>query len=175
MAKPKAIKTAAVAVAVPQDHDQVVHFIAEIGQRQRERVRIEAVMNDELAAIRQKWEAEALPHAERIRALSQGVHVWCEANRARLTQGGKVKHFQFASGEVKWRLPPPSVVLRGVEVVLQHLKALRLDRFIRLKEEVNKEAILLEPEQVRNIPGITIRQEEQFVVSPFETELEEVA
>ena len=76
---------------------------------------------------------------------------------------------------MKWRRPPPSVVLRGIETVLQHLKALRLDRFIRTKEEVNKEAILLEPDQVRNVPGITIKQEEQFVVQPFETALEEVA
>jgi phage host-nuclease inhibitor protein Gam len=52
---------------------------------------------------------------------------------------------------------------------------MRLERFIRLKPEVNKEAILNEPEAVRDVPGLSIKQDESFSIEPFETALEEVA
>lgn len=171
----KKIKQEAAAYPVPQNRDAVVEAIAEIGRRQRERDRIQATMNDELAGIRQRYEEEALPHAQAIHEIALGVQTWCEANRAELTQGGKVKHAALASGEVKWRMRPPSVSIRCLEKVLEALKGLKLDRFIRTKEEVNKEAILAEPETVENIKGITVSQKEDFVIVPFETELEEVA
>lgn len=163
------------AYPVPRTKDEAVEAIAEIGRRQRERTRIETAMNDELAAIRQQWETQAAPHLEAIKALSGGVQLWCEIHRDDLTQNGKVKFARLASGEVNWRLRPPSVAIRSVEVVIGFLKQARLDRFIRIKEEVNKEAILCEPEAVQHIKGITITQREDFVIKPFETELEEIA
>jgi len=63
------------------------------------------------------------------------------------------------------------VRVTGVDAVLDFLRRLGLDRFIRRKEEINREAILNEPEAVACIPGITISQAEDFVVSPFEVEL----
>jgi len=46
-------------------------------------------------------------------------------------------------------------------------------RFIREKEEVNKEAILNEQDAVKHVPGISISQGEDFMVVPFEVELTE--
>ncbi|MDY0019843.1 MAG: host-nuclease inhibitor Gam family protein [Anaerolineae bacterium] len=176
MAKKSAakIKQQALDYPIPQTRDQVVEAIAEIGRRQRERDRIQAAMNDELAAIRERYEVEALPHTETIKGLTNGVQIYCEANRDKLTAAGKSKTVAFASGEVKWRVTTPKVVVRGVETVLQTLKSLRLTRFIRTKEEINKEAILADPEAIRHVKGITISQSENFVIVPFETELEEV-
>ena len=160
---------------MPQSREEAVEAIAEIGRKQRERIRIQTTMNDELAAIRQKYEVEAKPHADEIQRLTEGVHTWCEANRDTLTQSGKVKTANLASGEVRWRMRPPSVAARGLDKVLEALRALKLNRFIRVKEELDKEAILAEPEAVQHIKGISISQKEDFVIVPFETELEEVA
>lgn len=168
------LKAAASAVQVPQNRDQVAQAIANIGAAQRERVRIEAAMNDAIAALRTKFEAQAEPYNDTIQSLRAGVQIWCEANRVALTQGGKVKFAQFASGEVRWRLTPKSVAVRGVDAVIERLKALGLNRFVRTKEEVNKENILAEPEAVEGVPGITLSQREEFVIEPFETKLEEV-
>jgi phage host-nuclease inhibitor protein Gam len=63
--------------------------------------------------------------------------------------------------------------VRGAEAVLDALRRAGLSRFIRTKDEVNKEAILNEPEAVARIPGISISQGEDFVVTPFEAELAE--
>jgi phage host-nuclease inhibitor protein Gam len=169
------VKTDAVQYPVPQTRDDVTSAIAMIGAHQRERDRIQAAMNDELSRIRERFEAEAKPHADVISQLTKGVHLYCEAHRDEITKGGKVKTHTFASGEVKWRLRPPSVVLRGADAVLDALKALKLDRFVRVKEEVNKDAILADPEAVAGVKGISVRQTEDFVVQPWDTELEEVA
>jgi phage host-nuclease inhibitor protein Gam len=176
MSRPAArLKTDACVVKIPQSKEDVIDAIAAIGRHQRERIRIEAAMNDELAQVRESWEKQAAPHLETIRSLTTGVHLWCEANRAALTQDGKVKYAHLASGDVKWRMTPPKVTIRVIENVLETLKQLGLTRLIRVKEEVNKEAVLAEPETVAHIKGIVISQKEEFIVQPFETELEEVA
>jgi phage host-nuclease inhibitor protein Gam len=171
----KKVKSEAVPYLVPQDKDQASEFISEIGRLQRERDRIEADMNDEIAKIKERYEAEALPHAERIKQLSSGVQLWCEANRDELTQEGKVKYAVLASGKINWRNRPSKVTVRGAEAVIQTLKAMGLGRFVRTIEEVNKEAMLLEPEVAKKVPGITISKGEDFVITPHETQLEEVA
>lgn len=168
------LKQDAATFPVPQHRDQVIEAIAQIGRRQRERMRLETLMNDDLAKVREAWEKQAAPHLEAIRELQRGVQIWCEANRDLLTQGGKVKYAHLASGEVKWRLTPPKVVIRAAENVLEYLKKASLHHLIRVKEEPNKEAILAEPESVMGIKGINISQREEFVIRPFETELEEV-
>ncbi len=177
MSRPAAVrvKQDAAAFRVPQHRDEVIEAIAEIGRRQRERTRIETAMNDDLAKVREAWERQAAPHLERIKELSRGVQLWCEVHRDALTQGGKVKFARLASGEIKWRLTPPKVVIRALDAVVEALKQAHLDRLIRIKEEPNKEAILNEPEAVEGIKGITITQKEDFVIVPFETELEEIA
>lgn len=176
MSRPAArIKQNAADFAVPQHRDQVIEAIAKIGRHQRERTRIETLMNDELAKVRKAWEVQAAPHLDAIRELQRGVQIWCEANRELLTQGGKVKYAHLASGEVKWRMTPPKVMIRAAENVLDYLKQAGLHRFIRFKEEPNKEAILAELEAVAHVKGIAISQREEFVITPFETKLEEVA
>lgn len=169
------IKQAASAVFIPQTREQTSEAIREIGERQRELARLTADMNDEIAQVKERWEAAAEPHKIRIAALQQGVQIWSEANRDAITQNGKTKTAAFTTGEVAWRLRPPSVVVRGAEAVLDQLRKLGLKRFIREREEVNKEAILNEPEAVAHVAGITISQGEDFIVTPFETELTEVA
>ncbi|MEC9342674.1 MAG: host-nuclease inhibitor Gam family protein, partial [Pseudomonadota bacterium] len=67
---------------------------------------------------------------------------------------------------------PPRVTVRGQDAVIEALRAIGLGRFIRIKEEVNREALLAEPDVARSVAGISIGSEgEDFVVEPFEEEL----
>lgn len=163
------------AAYVPQSIEEVTEAIAQIGIAQRARARIEAEMNDELAKVKERYEMQAKPHSEVIAEFRRGVQLYCEAHRDELTRGGKSKTVNLASGEVKWRMRPPSVVVRGADLVIELLRSMGLCRFLREKVEVNKEAILAEPDAVRDVPGISIRQGEDFVVLPYESQLEEVA
>lgn len=174
MSNPARIKKAAVAVPVPSSRDEVSRDIAALGQQQRELARLEAAMNDELAEVKEKWEKLADPHRQKIGALTTGVQVWCEAHRGELLKGD-AKTAAFPAGEVQWRVRPPRCAIRGAEAVLDTLRRLGLSRFIRSKEEINKDAILNEPDAVKGVAGISIEQGEDFVIKPFEAEMTEAA
>ena len=173
--KPARQKVAAVAHWVPQSRDEVNAAIAELGRHQRDRIRIEAAMNDEQAAVKAKYEAQAKPLGERVAELVRGIHLWCEANRAVLTKDGKVKFHDFATGQVKWRFTPWAVALTGVEAVIELLKEKALQKYIRTTEAVDKEALLKDRDEVgKTIPGVTFKQKEEFAVVPAESQIEAV-
>ncbi|HGU0933965.1 TPA: host-nuclease inhibitor Gam family protein [Escherichia coli] len=171
MAKPaKRIKSAAAAY-VPQNRDAVITDIKRIGDLQREASRLETEMNDAIAEITEKFAARIAPIKTDIETLSKGVQGWCEANRDELTNGGKEKTANLVTGDVSWRQRPPSVSIRGVDAVMETLERLGLQRFIRTKQEINKEAILLEPKAVAGVAGITVKSGiEDFSIIPFEQE-----
>jgi len=56
--------------------------------------------------------------------------------------------------------------------VIETLNRLGLSQFVRSKEEINKEAILNEPEAVKGVAGITVvTGVEDFVITPFEQDV----
>ena len=111
-----------------------------------------------------------------IERLSKGLQTWCEAHRDELTKDGKAKTHRFAAGTVSWRARPPKVSIRGAAKVLEFLVKQKLTRFIRVRREIDKEAMLKEPVVAAEVPGVRIGSGgEDFVIKPFETELEEVA
>lgn len=167
------IKTEAAAVAF-QNREEVNEAIAQIGAAQRERNRIDTAMNEELAAVRARHEQEAAPHAAVIETMKHGIHIWAEAHRDDLTRDGRTKTVKLAAGEFSWRTRPPRVRITGEGIVIQALRKLGLDRFIRTKEEIDKTAILADPDAVSTVKGISLSQGEDFVIKPFETEIEEV-
>ncbi len=131
-------------------------------------------MNDQIAALKEQAEAEAAPLKERVKALTEGLKIWAEANRDALTNGGKVKFADLGTGKVSWRFRPPAVKFSRarVEEVLERLKSLGLQRFIRTVEEVDKNAMLADRDAARAVQGVTIASEgEDFIVEPFEAEL----
>ena len=168
----KRIKAKAQAYA-PQTKDDCVADIKKLGDLSRDRVRAQADMNDEIAVITKRYSERLDSLSERIDTLQGGIQTWAEAHRDELTGGGKVKTANLITGEVSWRQRPPSVGVRGAEAVIETLKKLGLGRFVRGREEVNKEAILNEPDAVRGIAGITlVTGVEDFVITPFEQEVE---
>ncbi len=173
--KPKS-KRAAVTVNVPQTRDDANTAIRLIGIDQRELARIEADMNDELAAVRERYEANASPLRDAIQSRIDGVQIWAEANRAQLTNGYKVKTVALTSGELVWRMNTPSVRLTLPEdEVIANCEAAGLEECIRRTPSLDKNAIKANPDEAQHIDGIRIGQSESFVVVPFEVELAEVA
>ncbi|ELJ9127833.1 host-nuclease inhibitor Gam family protein [Salmonella enterica] len=169
MAK-KVTKMKGTAETAPQTRDEVSRDIRKLGDEQREAIRLEAAMNDEIAAITERYTPLIEAHKKSIKALFKGISDWCKTNRDELTNGGKTKTANLTTGNVSWRLGNPSCsVSRDVEPVLDMLHRLGLERFIRTKEEVNKEAVLADPAAVKGIVGITVKQAtESFYVDPFE-------
>lgn len=162
---------------VAQSKDDVVAHIKEIGDLGRDRDRLAATMNDGIAKLQQEYAEAAAPLNERIESLQVSVQTWCDANRETITDGNKVKYADFVTGMVKWRINPPKVSVTGMDAVLALLEANPdLVRFVRVKKEVNKDAILNEPELFTGgaVPGIKISQgAEFFVIEPHDQGLAE--
>ena len=147
-------KTAQVYACNSREEAQIA--IKQLGDLQREHARITTELNDAIARI---TEAEA-PRLDALRqrmdTLQAGVQTWCEANREQLCGKGKTAN-----------------LITGEESVIDLLKRMALGRFVRTREQVNKEAILNEPEAIAGVPGIkVVSGVEDFVITPFELDTE---
>ena len=74
------------------------------------------------------------------------------------------------------RLKREKDTLRGVKDIIDRLKKLKLTQFIRRIEEIDKEAMLKDPDTAAAVEGVKIGSGgEDFVITPSKTELDEVA
>lgn len=167
------VKTPGANLPVPQDDDAAREAVRLIGEMRRQLMRLEADMNDGIAKLQESYGNTAAPLQEELDAAIEGLRIYAEANRERLTRGGKVKYHRFSTGEIAWRKRPQKVNLRKVEDVINAIKAAGLaKKFLRTKEEVNKDAMLDDPETAGAIKGVSIGSAgEDFIVEPGETEL----
>ncbi|EIG26719.1 host-nuclease inhibitor Gam family protein [Haemophilus paraphrohaemolyticus] len=155
-----------------QTQDEVAMAIKQIGDLEREQVRLSTLQADEKAVVDEKYMEKLTALKEQVKPLQKAVQAFCESRRLELTNGGKQKTAYFTTGEVQWRAKPPAVVAKGIDSILESLRNLGLFRFIRTKEELNKEAMLAEPEVARSISGVTIREDvEEFVIKPNDEEV----
>lgn len=158
-------------VQTPQTMAEVQSHIRTIGDLQRQHGRLAADLNDKIAALTDEAAPKLKALSESVIATQKGVQAYCEAHREELC--GKGKTANLVTGEVQWRLRPPSVKVTGAEAVLAWLKTMGMQGFVRSKDEVNKEAMLNEQEKAKAVPGVTIVTGiEDFVIVPFEVQTE---
>lgn len=169
MAKPATRLKTKAQIYVPQTKDAAAADIRKIGDYQRHIQRTQAEMNDAIAHITATFQPSLQSLGAQLKNLQNGVQGYCEAHRHELTNEGRVKTANLITGEVQWRQRPPSVAVRGAETVIENLLRLGLGKFVREKLEVNKEAILNEPDEVKGVAGINVvTGVEDFVITPFE-------
>lgn len=171
---------------VPQTESECRTYIRRIGEHQRDRDRIQADMNDEIARVQDKFAKLAAPHNKQVEELTAGVQAYCEAHRNTLTKNGKRKTADLGTGEIGWRITPPKIALRAVATIIDAIRAKRVGKlYLRTKVEIDKDAIGRDlkkvedewqlPEKLQGIPGLTVKSVEEFFIKPSETDLEEVA
>lgn len=164
----KKLKRAAETVRAPQSREEAEEMLARLGAIQREQKLLSAALDETIAAERARAEAKNLPLKAEAEGLTRGIQLWAEAHRPSLTQDGRTKTIRLATGEIAWRARPPSVKIKDAEGIFERLINLGLGRFIRLKQEVDREKMLAEPDAARTVPGVTIGSAgEEFVVSPL--------
>ncbi|MBX9593542.1 MAG: host-nuclease inhibitor Gam family protein [Roseomonas sp.] len=163
------MKRKAEVVPAARNLAEATAWVARIGELQRQQQLIKAALGETIAAATGAADAETIPLVAEAERLHRGVQLWAEANRADLTNEGRRKTVPLASGVLCWRLPPPKVTLSNVDAVMQELRDRNLQKFIRTKQEPNKEAMLAEPGLAALIPGVRIGAgSEQFVIEPAE-------
>lgn len=173
MSKTKSIKR--FVTAVPKSLEEAAEFLSLVGQEKRKIEKIQSILNEKIEEWKSKAMVEVKSYDEKISQLVEGLFAFAESNREKLTDGGKRKTVEVPTGTFGWRMTPPAVSLRDVESILESLKSLKLKRFIRIKEEVDKEAMLKEPDVAKTVKGVSITQREEFVVKPTEIQVEIVS
>ncbi len=169
--KPTRVKNSTFSIRY-QNKEEVEIAIKDIGDLHRELLRVSTLQNDEIAKITEKYAPTINELNDKIAPMQQAVQAWCESNRNELTNNGKTKTGSFNTGEVQWRQRPPSIGLSKIAVVLENLHRLGLERFIRVKEEINKDAMLNEAEIAATVAGVTVKKGfEDFVITPFEQDI----
>jgi len=165
------------AIEAPQTVDQADAVLFQYGQTFNTIARLQADLDDGLAKLKAQYEEHAKPHQERLKTLFEQLAAFGATNRDRLTENGKSKTVQLPAGMIGWRQCPPSVRwAKGLkaEDIIVAIKKAGLKRFIRTKEEPNKERMLEEPSIATKIPGVIIGSKgEEFFVAPIGAELAE--
>lgn len=172
MAAKKKLKRPASAALVPTDAAKADIMLARIGTLVRERRAIQSALEERITEAKQFAAAKAEPLDAEIDTLTRGLQLWAEANRAALTNGFSTKTIKLAAGDLLWRTRPPSVRISKADAVLAALRERQLVQFIRTTEEVDKAAMLRDPDRARLVPGVIIGSEgEEFVVEPITEDL----
>lgn len=161
-----------VVIAVPKSLDEAAQFLTQIGEEQRAIDKTQLRFNAAVDKLKTKAMIDVEPHQKKVSQLVEGLFAYAEAHRDELTHGGQRKTVEVPTGLFGWRMTPPSVLLRDVKSILKSLKSLGLKRFIRTKEEIDKEAMLKEPEVAKTVKGVSISQHEEFIAKPAELEVE---
>ncbi|MBI2984642.1 MAG: host-nuclease inhibitor Gam family protein [Candidatus Kerfeldbacteria bacterium] len=169
-------KTPAVTrAALPRSVQEAAGYLEEITECQVHVDDAELQLQQELSAARQRAHERVEPHVCRAQALANALFDWAQTNRSELTDNDRLKTVDLVTGVLRWYRTPPSVRLtKKEEVVIATLKKLGFVQFIRVIEEIDREALLREREVASRIQGIRFGQDEIFAIKPagMETELE---
>jgi phage host-nuclease inhibitor protein Gam len=179
MATKKMARVKLPALPVPQSREEADRLIEKVGQLQHRRYAVQGFLDQRVATLKAEAEEKAKPWNEEIASCMAAIQAYCEAHRPQLTDEGRTKTVRFGSGEVSWRQRPPSVSFgkTKAEKVLETIKGLgrRFSAFVRVREEIDKEAMLADPKLAMEIPGVRVGSKgEDFIVKPISMQLEEI-
>ena len=135
-----------------------------------------ALMDQRITEIRAGYESQLTDAEETIGSAMEAARVWAEANPEAF---GKLKSLELLHGVVGWRTATPSLKpISGWtwDRVLEKLRSVTAySGFVRVKTEVDKQAILAQREHLLDgdlrAMGVRVVQEDTFFVEPKLTEV----
>ncbi|BAQ16897.1 host-nuclease inhibitor Gam family protein [Methyloceanibacter caenitepidi] len=166
MTKPTPIKNA----------DACAAAIADIGGIDRDLAEIQKDLDTKVAVLKKEAEDKAAPLTTKREELAAGVETYCTANRAALTDSGKRKFGEFPTGKVSWRKGADKLEIdkTRLDKIIEALKGKKLARFLRVKTEIDANAIKKDPAKIKGIRGLKIVPgAESFSIEPTELPLTE--
>lgn len=150
--------------AVPQSILSAAGYLASIGETQRKINALRRTAKEETDRIERELKASLAPLTKERDVFFTALYTFAQANVRELT--AKMRSVRTLAGVFGWRWTPPYVELcEGLtdEQVIEQLRKNGLERFIRVKYELNRELML---EERPNIPGVSYVQREEFFAKP---------
>lgn len=155
----------AATVFAPMTMMDVIACVREIGSLQRKIESIESRLNDGVATLQAQAATEIGLLRNMLEMNALAVYDYAEEHRDELAVDGK-KTVETGTGTLSWRMTPPAVHIRNADKVVAALQELGLRRFIRVKREPDKEAMLKDSDAAAKVPGVKIAQDEIFTIRP---------
>jgi phage host-nuclease inhibitor protein Gam len=172
----KRIKTVAHPAIITRDDAQTL--VGEITALIIQHRQLTAEMDEELSSTRKRYETTIGNLDARIEVMTKEAREWALANSGEF---GSKKSIAFTQGVIGFRTGTPKLkTLAGWTFarVLNELIGRRLKNFIRVKQDVDKEAIIaahsatdLSNSDLKEL-GVKVEQDETFYVEPAVTENE---
>ena len=147
-------------IVIPASLAEANHSLFRLGTLERSIAAIENDLAERIAALRKKADAESAPLLAEHADLAAGLELFAQANRETILERDR-KSVRISGGAFGWRITPFKVeFLRGgAKKVLAEIKKLKLKQYIRIKESIDKEALLKDRPV---ITGVKYTQREEF-------------
>lgn len=144
------------------------------------RENIQNRMDAEILEVRERYEQVIASMGEEIKPLLADLQAWAEEHRLDTFQ--ERKSLELVHATIGFRIGMPRLALRrGIKwaLVLEFLKARLGGRFVRVKHEIDKDALLAErdalgKEKLASL-GVEVVQDESFYVEPRREDRQPVA
>ena len=153
------------------DMKQVEGALAEMAALDRKLGAIEGSLNETIDAAKQRAGTESAPLLARRKELADAVGTYATMNKAERFK--ERKSLELAFGVIGFRQSTQIVQLHKVtkEMTLEKLQEYNFNDGIRVKMEVNKEAMLSWPEERLCLVGLKRRQNDVFFIEVKAEEL----
>jgi phage host-nuclease inhibitor protein Gam len=161
------IKLNKLQVPIPETREEAEKMVREITTAKLRERSLKADMDSEITAIKKRFESRLADVDEQIQPRMAAINAWATAHQADF---GNRKSLDMTHGVIGWRVTPPTLKpINGFTwpAVLNRLRDLNRFEFIRVKEDVNKEAMLgaRESENLKKL-YVQVVQDDEFYVDP---------
>lgn len=166
-----------------ETREEAESILGEIALTTINKQKLTAAMDSDLATVRQRYESSIAACDQDLKLKTEQLCAWAQSHRSEFPKDRK--SIDFVHGSLGFRKGTPEVMVLSRAwtwaKVLAMITLLRWRKFIRIKREVNKEAILQRaaaaksPEKFATLLariGVKVVQEESFFVDPKLTPVE---
>ncbi|MBP8975083.1 MAG: host-nuclease inhibitor Gam family protein [Bacteroidetes bacterium] len=153
--------------------DEIDGYLAELGAIEASLQHEEAKLNEQEQKARQEFKERTENLVSRKNDILVTLETFCIGNK---NEFEKTRVLEFVHGNIGFRTTPPKVTMLNrkynINTVLELLKKIKLTKYIRTKEELDKEAVLADyAAKEINDPklasvGLKIDQSEVFICEP---------
>jgi len=160
----------------PKTRDEVESLVGEITELIITERRTKALMDQRIKEIKDEYQDQLVDINERVTPRLLRVEAWAEAHPEEFGRGRSIP---MLHGTIGWRVGQPQLKTLSGWTWDRVLEALRsfCPQWIRTKEEVDKQAILAERDNLLDGDlkriGVKVVQEDGFFVEPAVTPQEE--
>ncbi|HOV99264.1 MAG TPA: host-nuclease inhibitor Gam family protein [Bacteroidota bacterium] len=155
------------------DLNEVDKYLAELGAIEASLQHEEAILNEQEQKARQEFKERTENLFSRKADILTTLERFCIANK---NEFEKTRLLEFVHGIIGFRTTPPKVTMLNrkynINTVLELLKKFKLTKYIRTKEELDKESVLadyaakeISDPKLASV-GLKIDQSEIFVCEP---------